>query len=182
MNGKVGRRSREQGREERCYARASHWIRCYSSGFELEQVMRAENAKLACNKGSERICYRGSRRVRSQFDVSWLALVANSARARLQCRSGPRSGRSMHACRFCGSGHASKTKLFNHLRESYACAAAAIAENPDAAASLCRAMSRAGRRQARWSDPRSWLAEAGWSLGQPEAPGRLRAAFQMAEG
>ena len=88
----------------------------------------------------------------------------------------------MHACRFCGSGHASKTKLFNHLRESYACAAAAIAENPDAATSLCRAMSRAGRRQARWSDPRSCLAEAGWSLGQPEAPGRLRAAFKMAEG
>ena len=96
--------------------------------------------------------------------------------------AGPRSGRSMHACRFCGSSHASKTKLFNHLRESYACAAAAIAENPDAATSLCRAMSRATRRQARWSDPRSWLAEAGWSLGQPEAPGRLRAAFQMAGG
>ena len=91
-------------------------------------------------------------------------------------------GRAMHACRFCGSCHASKTKLFNHLRESYACAAAAIAENPDAATPLCRAMSRVGRRQARWSDPRSWLAEAGWSLGQPEAPGRLRAAFQMAGG
>jgi len=59
------------------------------------------------------------------------------------------SGRSMHACRFCGSSHASKTKLFNHLRESYACAAAAIAENPDAATLLCRAMSRAGRHQAR---------------------------------
>ena len=40
---------------------------------------------------------------------------------------------AMHACRFCGSSHASKTKLFNHLRESYACAAAAVAENPDAA-------------------------------------------------
>ena len=54
---------------------------------------------------------------------------------------------AMHACRFCGSSHASKTKLFNHLRESYACAAAAVAENPDAATSLCRPMSRARQPQ-----------------------------------
>ena len=73
----------------------------------------------------------------------------------------------MNACRFCGSSHASKTKLFNHLRESYACAAAAVAENPDAATSLCRACrEHTGVGQSR---PRSWLAEAGKSLGQPVA-------------
>ena len=75
---------------------------------------------------------------------------------------GPRR-RAMNACRFCGSSHASKTKLFNHLRESYACAAAAVAENPDAATSLCRACrEHTGVGQSR---PRSWLAEAVWSLG-----------------
>eukprot|EP00964_Phaeocystis_antarctica_P047005 scaffold27185_cov55-Phaeocystis_antarctica.AAC.4 len=75
----------------------------------------------------------------------------------------PGPGDGMNACRFCGSCHASKTKLFTHLRESYACAAAAVAENPEAATSLCRDMSRARR-----SWPCSWSAEAGWSLGQPE--------------
>lgn len=81
-----------------------------------------------------------------------------SSPTRATIRRGPRR-RAMNACRFCGSSHASKTKLFNHLRESYACAAAAVAENPDAATSLCRAMWRAHRSR---PEPPTWLVGRGW--------------------
>ena len=107
--------------------------------------------------------------------VGWLLVFQPPGRLSNRSRAMTSASPAMHACRFCGSSHASKTKLFNHLRESYACAAAAVAENPDAATSLCRPMSRA-RHSAGQSRPRSWLAEAGWSLGPPECALRLQEA------
>ena len=54
----------------------------------------------------------------------------------------PTCGGNAHSCRFCGSSHPSKTKLFQHLRDSAACVAAAVAENPAAALSLSRRAAR----------------------------------------